>query len=64
MLNGPTQIALTFCDHLDPAVTGARSKANLTSAVRQLIDELEDRCKVPVTLCDCGKYFEDLVVLN
>lgn len=64
MLNGPTQIALTFCDHLDPAVTGARSKADLTPAVRQLIDELEDRCGVPVTLCDCGKYFEDLVELN
>ena len=64
MLNGPTQIALTFCDHLDLAVTGARSKADLTPAVRQLIDELEDRCQVPVTICDCGKYFEDLVELN
>ncbi|MCC7265435.1 MAG: adenylosuccinate synthetase, partial [Candidatus Latescibacteria bacterium] len=64
MLNGPTQLALTFCDHLDPAVTGARTKTDLTPPVRQLIDELEDRCGVPVTLCDCGKYFEDLVVLN
>ena len=64
MLNGPTQIALTFCDHLDPAVTDARTKADLTPPVRQLIDELEDRCQLPVTLCDCGKYFEDLVALN
>lgn len=64
MLNGPTQIALTFCDHLDPAVTGARSKADLTPPVRQLIDELEDRCQVPVTLRDCGKDFEDLMALN
>jgi adenylosuccinate synthase len=64
MLNGPTQLALTFCDHLDPAVTGARTKADLTPPVRKLIDELEDRCQVPVTLCDCGKYFEDLVAMN
>ena len=24
LLNGPTEIALTFCDHYDPAVTGVR----------------------------------------
>jgi adenylosuccinate synthase len=63
MLNGPTQLALTFCDPLDPAVTGARAKADLTPPARQLIDELEDRCQVPVTLCDCGKNFEDLIAL-
>ena len=64
MLNGPTQIALTFCDHLDPAVTGARSRADLTSPVRRLIDEIETRFAIPVTLCDCGKHFEDIIELT
>jgi adenylosuccinate synthase len=38
MLNGPTQIALTFCDHFDPAVKGVRTEANIPGTVRQLID--------------------------
>ena len=43
LLNGPTQLALTFCDHLDADVAGARNRADLTTPVRQLIDELEMR---------------------
>jgi len=64
LLNGPTQIALTFCDHLDPDAAGARGSEELTPPVRQLIDQLEDRFNVPVTLCDCGKHFENLVGLS
>ena len=63
MLNGPTQIALTFCDHLDPAVIGARGADALTPPVRDLLDELQDRFDIPVTLCDYGKNFEDLIDL-
>ena len=63
LLNGPTQIALTFCDHLDPTVATALIKSELTPTVRQLIDEIENRYNIPVTLCDCGKYFENLVKL-
>ena len=64
MLNGPTQIALTFCDHLDPNVISARSRDELTAPVRQLIDQLEERFSIPVTLCDCGKQFENIVDLS
>ena len=64
MLNGPTRIALTFCDHLDPDVTGARSRGQLTPPVRNLIDALEDRFEIPVSLCDCGKHFEDIIDLS
>ncbi len=64
MLNGPTQIALTFCDHLDPEVAGARSKSELTTTVLRLIDTIENRLNIPVTTCDCGKYFENLVQLS
>ena len=30
----------------------------------ELIAEIERRCNVPVTLCDCGRCFEDLVELR
>lgn len=64
MLNGPTRLALTFCDHLDPAVAAARRANNLTPPVRRLVDELEERCGVPVELCDCGRNFEQIIELR
>jgi adenylosuccinate synthase len=64
MLNGPTQIALTFCDHLDAISTHARSAADLPNTVRRLIDKLQERPALPVTLCDCGKNFEQIVDLT
>ena len=36
-LNGPTQLALTFCDHLASRATKARSFAELPAPVRQLV---------------------------
>ena len=64
MLNGPTQIALTFCDHLDPRVRGVRSTSAITDTVLELVEELERRFSIPVTLCDFGPYFEDLIALK
>lgn len=64
LLNGPTQIALTFCDHLDPDVAGERSRNALTAPIHQLIDELETRYSIPISLCDCGVHFENLFDLN
>ena len=61
LLNGPTQLALTFCDHLDPEVAGARHRSALTAPVRHLIDELEKQFNIPVSLCDCGVHFENLI---
>ena len=63
MLNGPTQIALTFCDHLDKKVEGARSKEELTKPVLDLIKKVEDATKTKVTLVETGKEFEDIVTL-
>ncbi|MDE2886746.1 MAG: adenylosuccinate synthetase [Gemmatimonadota bacterium] len=64
MLNGPTQIALTFCDHLDPEVRGVRARAALTDPVLKLIHDVEARTGVPVTIAETGKYFGDIVDLS
>ena len=58
MLNGPTQIALTFCDHFDPAIADSK---DLTPAVARLIGEIEERTGVPVTMVETGKLFESVV---
>lgn len=63
MLNGPTQIALTFCDHLDPNMKGRRDPTDLTPAVRDLIVEVEAACQAPVTLLDTGPRLGDVIDL-
>lgn len=61
MLNGPTEIALTFCDHYDPAVTGATSRAALTPRIHALIAQVEDACGAPVTILETGKLFGQII---
>jgi len=57
-LNGPTSIALTFCDHIDPKIaqTG-RPGTDLQS----LIQELEKRTGIPVSLLEYGKSYNAIV---
>jgi adenylosuccinate synthase len=64
MLNGPTEIALTFCDHYDPEVTGATSAAALTPRVQALIAQVEEACGAPVTIVETGKLFEHMIDLR
>ena len=64
LLNGPTEIALTFCDHYDPAVTGATTPEQLTKPVRELIAKVEEATGAPVTMVETGKLFEHIVDLR
>lgn len=63
MLNGPTQIALTFCDHYDPAMRQARTRDDVTPHVRDLIAQVEKVASAPVTLVDTGKHLSEFIDL-
>ncbi len=63
MLNGPTQIALTFCDHYDPAMRDARTPADVTGRIRALIARVEKVTNAPVILVDTGKHLGDFIEL-
>jgi adenylosuccinate synthase len=63
MLNGPTQIALTFCDHLDPEMRGARSPEAVTRKVKHVIDQVEEVTGAPVTVLDTGPRLRDVIDL-
>ncbi|WP_152360205.1 adenylosuccinate synthetase [Microlunatus speluncae] len=63
MLNGPTKIALTFIDHFDPSMRGARDAAAITPEVRQLIGRVEAVTGAPVTLLDTGHRLGDVIEL-
>jgi adenylosuccinate synthase len=64
MLNGPTEIALTFCDHYDPAVTGVTTRTRLTTRIRDLITQVEAACAAPVTIIETGKLFDHMIDLR
>jgi adenylosuccinate synthase len=64
MLNGPTEIALTFCDHYDPEVTGATRPDQLTARVRELIAKIEATTGAPVTIVETGKLFSHMIDLR
>ena len=60
-LNGANQIALTFAEHYDPEVRDARRWSQLTQKVKNLIEEIEKRTDVEVTLVNTGKQWTSMV---
>ena len=64
MLNQPTQIALTFCDHYDEDMQRATKPSEIPPRVRELIKEVERHTNAPVTMVDTGKYLDDIIVLK
>lgn len=64
MLNGATQIALTFCDHFDPSCAGIRSAPALTKPVQDLMAALTQKTGIPVTIVETGKTFDDIIDLT
>lgn len=56
-LNGATEIALTFCDYLDPELSGASYDApEAKGSVGQLVDDIEGATGVPVRWLGTGPW--------
>jgi adenylosuccinate synthase len=64
MLNGPTQIALTFGDHYEPSMRGARTSGAITPRVASLIRDVERVTGAPVTMLDTGPGLSDMIDLS
>ena len=54
LLNGATEIALTFCDYMDPSLKGKEEIDVLTGPVMQLVSTIEEETNVPVTMLGTG----------
>lgn len=61
ILNGPTEIALNFVDHLDWADRGRRRYADLGARSREFIAMLERIAGVPVTMIGTSEQEEDFI---
>lgn len=63
-VNGATEIALTFCDHYDPNITNAKKVDEITPKVWDLVEDIEYRTKIPVTMLNTGKAFDNIIDLS
>jgi adenylosuccinate synthase len=64
MLNGPTEIALTYCEQYDPEITDCTNKRALTRKMRALITRVEKSVSVPVTYLETGKQHDSIIALR
>lgn len=60
MLNGPTGIALTFCDHYD---ADTRRTGKVTARVEDLAADVERETGVPVVMLEVGKMVDQVVAV-
>lgn len=62
-INGASRIALTFLDHYDRDCTNVKNYRDITAKCRKLIDEIERRLNIPVTILNTGKGYNCLIDL-
>ena len=64
MVNGVTEVALTFCDHFDPEMESKTSTSEITHRIRSLMQQIEMTVGAPVTILDTGKYLDSFIDLT
>jgi len=64
MINGATQIALTFCEHFDPEIKNIKNIADISCKLWELIHKIEDTVNLPVTILNTGKHYSSIVDLT
>ncbi|MFH1563721.1 MAG: adenylosuccinate synthetase [Nitrospirota bacterium] len=62
-VNGPTEIALTYCDQFDPKIENVKERDKITYPIWKLIEKLEDVTQVPVRYLETGKDFSNIIIL-
>jgi adenylosuccinate synthase len=61
-LNTPTEIALTGMDYLDPNSKDSISEAALSAEAKQMITDIEEATKTPVSLISTGAETNSMIV--
>lgn len=64
MLNGPTEIALTFCDQYDDKIENITDKRKVTKKINILKDKIESETNVKVAYLETGKDYLSIINLN
>ena len=63
-INGPTEIALTFCDHWDENMKNVTDKNKITQPIKELIKKVEYTTNTPVNILETGKAFGCIIDLS
>lgn len=61
-INGATEIALTFIDHISAEDYGKKKWADLSTASKKFIQKIEDDLQIPVKLVSTGPRTEEIIM--
>lgn len=64
MINGPTEIALTYCDQLDSSAKDITNPALLPYSVLELKTKIEDFFNIPVKYFETGLDYNSIAEIN
>jgi adenylosuccinate synthase len=64
MLNGPTEIALTYCDQYDLEMRDCMDESRITKKMRELISQVELWAGTRVSYLETGKDFRSILPLS
>lgn len=64
MVNGPTEVALTYCDQYDCMIADRKDKRAITKKMRSLITRVERCVSAPVTFLETGKQHDSIIALR
>lgn len=62
-VNGPTEVALTFCDQYSPEMKSAVSKDKVTEKIKKLVVKIEKITGAPVTYLSTGNELSHMIKL-
>lgn len=63
-LNGPTAVAITFCDRYDPDMADATNERRITPRLAKLIRQVERTAQAPVEYLSTGKLQSQIIDLG
>lgn len=63
-INGATQIAITFMEHMFPEVKNVKSWGGISQEARNFIEKVEKETGIPVTILNTGKAYNNIIDIS
>lgn len=63
-VNGATEIAITFMEHMFPEVKNVKAWGEITSEARAFIEKVEKETGIPVTVLNTGKAYNNIIDIS
>lgn len=64
VVNGATQIAITFMEHMFPEVKNVKTWGEISQDARDFIEKVEKESGIPVTILNTGKPYNNIIDIS